>query len=480
MSRLKSVVNQIQSRADSWSSALTGLGNAMRDKVLSTVFLDSARLSDSQLEALYHGDDMAARVCDAIPEDALRKGFYLSIEDNEDSDAPGDMQAYMRRLDFVESLQETAIWSRVFGGAVLWLGIVDGQKEDQPVNMDRIETIAFVEVLDKRHLTPESYYDQKEEAVKEGNKFGGPRTYRLNSSQQPNGVTIREETIIHESRLLRLDGARTSHSRKARNSGWSDSVLQKVHSTIRSYSSGWQAVDHLMLDAAQGVFKIKNLVDMIAGGDKDTLQTRMELVDMSRSVARALMVDADEEDFTREAYNFAGVPDILDKKSLRLGAAFKMPQTVLMGQSPVGLNATGDSDIRLWYDRVQAYQTHVLYPLINRFFELVLAADDFPTQDVDEWDVKFERLWQMTDKEQADLEKTTAEKDQIYINAGVLLASEVAVNRFRARGFSAETQVDMDVRREILKAEEVTAVETAQNPPEQETPDAGSETSADE
>ena len=58
-----------------------------------------------------------------------------------------------------------------------------------------------------------------------------------------------------------------------------------------------------------------------------------------------------------------------------------------------------------------------------------------------------------TETAEAAKDVTPAEKDKVYIDAGVLLAEEVAVCRFKARGFSAETQIDLEAREEMLDAE---------------------------
>lgn len=442
-------------RADSWMNALTGLGNALRDKLASTQFMGNAHLSEEQLEALYHDDDMAARICEALPEEALRKGYFLNVENDEESDLPSKAREYERRLGFGSALLDGAVWGRVFGGAVVYLGIDDGQAEDKPVNEAAIKSIRWATVLTRRDLQPVEWYGDPTKDV----KFGEPKLYEISSVPvTPTGVTGEGPrgligVRIHESRLLRFEGTRTSLRRRIANKGWSDSVLQKCHETLMQFGVNWQGVAHLMQDAAQGVFKIDGLIDMIASGDKDTMQRRMELVEMSRSVARALVLDAEREDFHREEYSFSGVPDVLRSFMLRLAAAARMPVTVLMGQSPAGLNATGENDTRLWYDSVQAYQTHSLAPQVSRFYELMFAAQDFEGERPDEWEIRFESLWQMTPLEQATLEKTVADKDKILIDSGMALAEELTLNRFKARGFSQETQLDLDARREMLKAE---------------------------
>lgn len=452
------LIDGVKSRFDNWQNALTGLGTAMRDKLQSTTFQAQANLSDEMVETLYHQEDMAARVVEALPEGALRRGYTVIVEGEEASDIPSDMFEYEKGLKFRSALKEAAIWGRCFGGAVVYLGIDDGQEsEAEPVNEDSIRSITFALVLTKRELTPSTYYETTDEG-----KLGEPETYRLSTLD---GRQMDGSDVIHETRLLRMGGARTSIRRRRRNNGWDDSVLQKVHDVLIKFNIGWASTAHILQDGAQGVFKIRGLVDMIADGDKETLNNRMELVEMGRGVARAIMVDAELEDFQRANFNYGGLPDVLRTFMLRLAAAARMPVTMLMGQAPSGLNATGESDFRMWYDQIEDYQGETILPPVERLHTLVFKAQDFPHEAPKRWSVKFHKLWQLNDVEQADLEKKVAEKDKIYIDSQVLLPEEVALNRFKAVGFSMETQIDDDAREEMLEAEIELAKKRAKEDP---------------
>src|SRR5882724_1115959 len=59
-------------RADAWANSMTGIGTS-RDKMTSTTFSSDGCLPFGLLEELYHNDDVAARICDLLPETALRE-----------------------------------------------------------------------------------------------------------------------------------------------------------------------------------------------------------------------------------------------------------------------------------------------------------------------------------------------------------------------------------------------------------------------
>jgi hypothetical protein len=100
----------------------------------------------------------------------------------------------------------------------------------------------------------------------------------------------------------------------------------------------------LLTDGPQGVYKIKNLANLLGSNRKAALEDRLQTVEMLRSALRAVVVDTDNESFERQSFSFSGVPDVLDKLMLAAGCGHvPMPATKLMGQSPAGMNATGES-----------------------------------------------------------------------------------------------------------------------------------------
>jgi phage-related protein (TIGR01555 family) len=219
-------------------------------------------------------------------------------------------------------------------------------------------------------------------------------------------------------------------------------VLQRVYPVLQQFHTAWQATAHLMTDAAQGIFKLKGLHSAMSSNRSEELLKRMELVDMSRSISRSIMLDAEDEDFRRDSYGFSGVPEILEKMMLRLAAAARLPVSLLMGQAPAGMNATGESDTRFFYDQVRAAQ-EALKAKIERLVKIMNADESTKVS------VEFPALWQMTDREKAELRRMEAETDRIYLQEGVLLPEEVAIKRFTAEEF----KIDVTSRTELSQSE---------------------------
>ena len=452
-------------RTDSWMSAITGIGTA-RDKAKTTRFVAGVGMSDETLEALYNEDDIAARVCELLPGEALREGFDVEVESDdqtsisESKDIGASIEREHVRLDTARIVNDAAVWARVFGGGAIIVGADDGATPEElalPLNEKAIVSINFLTAIDRRHLTPATWYNDPT-----SDKYGMPSAYRMTptvvSARSVAGAYASDPRtstlIVHETRLVLIDGERVTIRQRQLNDGFGASVLQRMHDVMQAFNASWGAVANLMQDAAQAKFKIQGLIDMISAGNEAVLQKRMAIVDYNRSVSRAVLLDAELEDFTRDAYSFAGVPDLLDRWMLRMAAAARMPVTMLMGQSPAGMDATGASDRQIWFDTVSAYQSNKIAPAIERITKLITLAKNGPTSGIEpaSWSICFRPLWQMTEKETAELRKLNAEADHIYITDQVVTPEEVAVSRFGEAGYTGETSIDLSAREAMLEA----------------------------
>lgn len=450
-------------KADNWQSVFTGLGTS-RDKAVDSHFHRDPLLTVDTLEALYHDDDIAARIVETIVLEAMRQGYELNVrgDDEEQSaaDAPdvaADMRDALDDLVAWDRIEETWIWGRLYGGSALLLGIDDGQEMKEPLNEDGIKTFTHMTAIDRRGITPLRYYSDPMHP-----KFGRPSSYILHPSGLVISSTALQGEEVHESRFILFGGVRASRRRRQQNDSWDFPVLQRSHTVLRQFHTSWQAIAHLVLDASQGVMKIKGLLSMIAGDQKEELQARMELTELGRSVARAMMMDAETESFERVATSFAGLPDVIDRMVHRLAGAARMPATILMGMSPGGLNATGESDMRWWYDSIRSDQGKVLEPALERVIELKFKSADGPTggDEPEKWDTSFPPLWQQTREEESEIRLKTAQRDDIEIAAGIVTQEEVAVSRHGPEGYSIETTIDLEARKTLMEAQAAVPVTT--------------------
>jgi len=445
-----SVVTSLVTRVDSWINAMTGLGT-LRDKLVYTQPVSGAKLGDGALESLFNDDDIARRICAKLPREAMRRGFRIELEGDDESEDADDigrlMDDQLMLLGAIPKLRDSWIWARLYGGGCgVFVGADDGQSPEQPLNEAGIRTIAFLNVVKRPLITIKTRYEDVTSP-----QFGEPELYSVHVASTGLGPVVARASIdIHASRMILFDGAMTAQQTFQSPTGWQDSVLQNVYAALQQSATAWQSVAHLMTDASQGVLKIANLVDLIAAGGSEALRTRIQMMDMARSVARAILVDAEKESFERVSTSFAGLPEVMDKLMMRVAAAAEQPVTLLFGRSAAGMNATGESDIRGWYDTVSDAQTDVLKPRLERLLRLMFAAKDSPTNGrvPERWCVEFNPLWQPTDKELADTLKVKADTHVALVGAGIMTDAEAGIGL--AQDFPT---INVEHREELMEAD---------------------------
>lgn len=424
-----------EGRLDSWQNDFTGFGT-VRDKTTYNVFAATRVLGDAELSAIYHGDDLAARMVDVVPDEMLREGFTVDVGN---PTLNTELAEHIEALGLVRKLADGIRWGRLFGGGALLLGADDGRSAAAPLMPEKAQSLSYVYVVDRRYLWPLTYYREPGHP-----KLGRPETYMVTSPSMAVQTPI---AVVHETRLVLFGGATTGLRERESNSGWDLSVLQRASEVLANFNMGWNAVAVLLADGNQAVFKMSGLADAIAGGLGDALNERLRAMDQARSVVRAIVVDAGDpgaeqpaEEFKREVFPMTGIPDTLDKLMLRLSASVQIPVTILMGQSPAGMNATGESDFRWFYDRIKAQQTLDLAPKIRRIVQVMMRTKAVQ-KEAQKVTVKFPSLWSESPKTAAETRKLLIEGDAAAVVGGFLLPERAALTRFVPDGFETEIQL---------------------------------------
>ncbi len=85
--------------------------------------------------------------------------------------------------------------------------------------------------------------------------------------------------------------------------------------------------------------------------------------------------------------------------------------TRLLGQSPSGLSATGESDTRNYYDMIAARQELDLRPQLERLDRLICWSEDIDERGLT---FAFRPLWQLDEPAKAALALSKAQATQIY------------------------------------------------------------------
>lgn len=440
------------SRADGWESLLNGLGQAGYDKRHDVVFGTVNPIDNATAMNLWRGNDIARKIIEKLPKEELRAGFALTIQDDDEatenvddeqnaSERVADVVRMWRKLGAVQKIRQARCYQRAYGGAAILLGAIDSGKANKPLNIDTVRSFSWLTVLEPREITPLYYYNDPNE-----DKFGEVEIWQVSPITQgasKDGSSYVSTTEVHESRLIIFPGITVSRLTQGGGlPGWGDSCLTPVHEILRDYGIGWSAAAVLLADFSQAIYKMAGLEQLLSADTSDLFVERIRMMERSRSVARCVVIDQEEE-FERKTTSVQGLPELLDEFKARVAAAADMPVTVLFGTSAKGLNATGEGDQAVWYDEVAACREEYTVPAMERITELCLkVTGGIP----DRWEVRGKPLHQMSAKEEAEICKIHAETDAINITSRVYSAEEAALARYGGGTYGHDMRIDFDSR----------------------------------
>jgi phage-related protein (TIGR01555 family) len=427
-------------RSDGLMNVLTGMGSG-RDKSQYTYTKAITFLAQEELESLY-GEWLPRRIIDIYAEQSTRKGFKVLFggEGPKAEEVVG-VEQVIEDLYILESLMLASKNSRLYGGAVILMYIDDGRKADQPVDKRNIYKIEGLEVLDRYQIAPviteENIYD-----------YSKATHYQIIAGDliaQPN------LTHIHKDRILRFDGDWLPYRIRQRNYGWGMSNLQVIYDSFRHYWTGLNSAATLLTEFDIFVHKIRGLAAMLGAGKEGQVKDRLVVNDMSKSIYRGYAIDAEKEELEFISRNFNGIGEVLEKLRIDIIGASKIPHTLLFGESPGGLGSTGRSEERDFAKTLADYQTATFKRPLKQLIEYILLSKTGPTSGKlpESWRIHFNDLYELNEREKADVRARVAAVDGRYIQLGVLHPQEVADARYGGSEWSMELTLDPSLPREL-------------------------------
>ncbi len=429
-------VGQIAKGMDGLINVIAGLGTR-RDKRTGSHYCRSV-MHRFELDETYTTSGLAGRIVDLPVGDALRVGWERTWDGvDKDQASVKLVEAAEKFFQIKPKLTEGATWGRLYGGAAIVI-IMRGEKLDTPLNVAGIRKGALqnLQVLDRYRIQPSGKIDKDLNSP----NFGKPLTYRIAESS----------VEVHWSRVVTFGGQMTPYFVKqfGWNQGWDDSVLQRVIDTVKNFDSAEAAAASMVYEATVDVHYMDRLrEELIKPGGEAIVEKRLLAAQMGKGVWKTLILDNGKDGVGGDKYEkkemtFSGVEKIMDRLALSVCVSAGIPMTTLFGESPGGLNSTGEHSQDNWDDAVDAFRDTYLAPPLDRIDEVLIRSTlgRMPENYVR----TFCPLRQMDPKEQATIANLWAQTDQIYWKMGAITAAGVAREN-RSRG-TYKTQEDADIK----------------------------------
>jgi len=439
--------NVLKLTVDSFKNFVAGLGTD-RDKQVGGEYA-LLTLTDQQWSVIYRTSWMGRKVVDIPAEDATRKWRNWQAEE----DQIEEIEEEEKRLLVPQKVKLALQQARLFGGSGIYFSITGDDPEKQLV-LETIKkgSLAFATVLSRSILVPGQI---ELDPMAEG--YGKPQYYEVSSTGQG---TVR----IHPSRLAIFVGNEvlTPEEMIGRYQGWGDSVLQSVYEALRNADSTASNIASLVYESKIDVLQIPNLAALMANPrHRELLEQRVALSAQLKGNNGMLIIDG-EEKYEQKSFTFSGLTDINSQAMQAVSGAADIPITRFLGQSPGGLNATGEGDLKNYYDSVASKQALGMTPALFNLDEALIrsALGDRPEDIWYEW----ASLWQMSDEQQSRISKETADTIGALVAAGIFPEAELgeaAANLLVERGVFPAFDIDAAMLEEV--AEEKAAVAEAES-----------------
>lgn len=340
------------------------------------------------LEAAYQSSWMCSLAVDIIAEDMTREGVDIKCENPETVDRINTLMDDTRVWD---GICDGLKWSRLYGGAIAVI-LIDGDDMSTPITAVRPGSFKGLCVLDRWQVQPSS-----ESVEKLGPDFGKPKYYRVYTGASEYAFPADK---IHYSRVIRFEGRRLPFNLRQIYQGWGASVLETLYDRIKMYDVATSGAAQLISKAYLRFYKVEGLRDIMTNEHaREGFLNQMEYVREFQSF-EGMTIGDKEDEFQTMTYTFTGIPEIMLQFGQQISGAIGVPLVRLFGQSPSGLNSTGESDLRTYYDNVKHSQDTDLRPGLKRLLNIMYVSLTGQTPGPD-FGFEFKSLWQMTNEQKA-------------------------------------------------------------------------------
>lgn len=413
-----------------------------------------------QLEAAYRGAWIVGQVIDTIAEDMTRAG--IEIATNDGAEQVKEFQALWSRLGIWQSFATNIKWGRLYGGSIAVLQI-KGQNLSTPLDPETVGKGQFLglSVYDRWQLQP-----SLDQLIPDGPEMGLPMFYDIILASNMNDPSAAKNNTgrvrVHHSRCVRSIGIQLPFWQSITEMMWGESVLERMWDRLIAFDTATMATGSLINRAQLRTVGIENMREILAAGGKaeEALVAQFQYMRMFQSSEGLTLLDKNDT-FNSTAYSFAGLSDVLIQFGQQVSGAAEIPLVRLFGQSPAGMNATGESDIRLYYDGVNSKQESKMRNPVETVSKVAwrsLTGKSLPT----DFSFTFTPLWQMSAKDKSDIAKANTETVIEAHQEGLVDTATAMQELKQASGDSGLFTHITDEQIEEAKSEEPPTPETPQ------------------
>lgn len=396
---------------DAFSNPLFRLGWGSQSPLEATEY-PLTRMTDNYalLNSLYRDNWVVQNVVGLMVDDMLREWYKPK------GTITPEMQDRLNQLEretrIRDRLNAGLRWGRLYGGAAGLLMIKGQEDLSKPLDLGMVFPGSFqgLYILDRWMgiTTTNGLVMEAGEPV--------PEYYSITDAR---GHTVAR---VHHSRVIRFTGRELPEIERQAEMYWGESEVEALYKEVVAHDNVSANMAALTFQANINTMEVKGLEQLFSIGSSQA-QRRFWNVMQAQSVLRSnfgTQLVEEGTKLTNTQYTFTGLQEVYESMALNLCGASHYPMTKLFGRSPSGMNATGESDLRNYYDYVDSQREAKLRPALQKLLP-VLAMSAWGYIPVD-LDFSFPPLWTPTETETAEIALKKAQAIRDTFQAGLLQA----------------------------------------------------------
>ena len=396
---------------DAFSNPLFRLGWGSQSPLEATEY-PLTRMTDNYalLNSLYRTNWVVQNVVGLMVDDMLREWYKL--KGNITPEAQAALAKVERDTRIRDRLNEGLRWGRLYGGAAGMI-LVRGQEDlSKPLDLDMVYPGSFrgLYILDRwMGITATNGL-----VLEAGDPV--PEYYAITDAE---GHTAAR---VHHSRVIRFTGRELPMVERMAEMYLGESEIEALYEEVVAHDNVSANMVALTFQANVNTMEVKGLEQLFGIGSGQA-QRRFWNVMQAQSVLRSnfgtQLVEQGTK-LTNTQYTFTGLQEVYESMCLNLCGASHYPMTKLFGRSPAGMNATGESDLKNYYDYVDSQREAKLRPALQKLLPvLAMSAWGFVPDDLD---FSFPPLWTPTAMETAEITLKKAQAIRDTFQAGLIRA----------------------------------------------------------
>ena len=354
--------------SDAFSNPAARLGFGTLDLVQSTEY-PLTRMTDNpqMLTSMYRDNWIVQNIVQLVPQDIVRKWF--EVKTAADGRYIDDLNRLVRKTGLKNKLYDGMCWGRLYGGAAGLILIKGDPDLSKPLDLRMVMPDSFLglHIMDRwSGVFPQG------QLVSDPSDpdFGLPEYYEIRDAND------RFIANVHHSRVVRFVGRPLPWLESVTELYWGESEIESVFSEIARRDNVAANIAALTFRANVEYREVEGLDQLLGVGNAE-MQRRFWNTMQAQSILRSnqgiSLINKGDAVHT-EQYTFAGLAEVYDRIMMDVAGASRIPVTKLFGRSPAGLNSTGESDMRNYYDYLDGVRETSLRPVIDKLLPIMCLS----------------------------------------------------------------------------------------------------------